>query len=212
MPDSIAPPTVAGQAPEPVTPLVGDPQQTPPPASGDPALTPEQYQRMIADLRKESAAHRTKLAAFEKAQADAAAAQLSDIEKATRRAETAEAEKTALAAKHQQTILHLAMLRTANKVGLVTPEAQDAALKLLDVSALELDDDGQPKNMEKALNDLLVKYPFLKPAAAPAPAAPAIPPMNPARSAITTPQQRTGPLSLTDAWRLHEQQKQQTPH
>src|SRR5258708_12019955 len=52
----------AGNAGTDPQPQAGDPQPTPQAGSGK---TPEDYERMIADLRKENAGHRTRLKKFE---------------------------------------------------------------------------------------------------------------------------------------------------
>jgi len=52
--------------------------------------SPEDYKRMIAELRKENASHRTKLKSFEEAQAAAELAKLGDLEKAQKQAEQAQ--------------------------------------------------------------------------------------------------------------------------
>jgi hypothetical protein len=140
------------------------------------------YERMIADLRKENASHRTKLKSFEEAQAAAEAAKLSDLEKAQKaladlQTKHAELEKSA---KDRST---KAEIRAAAAQHGIKPEL---ATRLIDTGAIEFGDDGEPKNIGKLLEQLVKDYPELKgqttPGATPKPASTGAP-MNPPRSA-----------------------------
>lgn len=58
--------------------------------------------------------------------------------------------------------LESAVTAHAARLNIIDPEA---AVKLLDRSLLELDDDGNPKNVETALRDLIKERPYLAPKA-----------------------------------------------
>jgi len=50
------------------------------------------------------------------------------------------------------------VMLAASKLGIVDP---DAAFRLLDTASLEFDDNGQPKDVERALKALLSNKPYL---------------------------------------------------
>ena len=86
--------------------------------------SPEDYERMIAELRKENAGARTKLKAFEDAQAAADLAKLGDLEKATKRADNAEKQ-----IQQYKTELVNAQVRLAAKdKGIIDPDMAALAL------------------------------------------------------------------------------------
>ena len=148
-------------------------------------MTIEQYKAALADrqgaldtARKESIEHRKKLAAFEKAQADLDAAKLSDIEKAAKRADEAEAKVKEYEAK----LLQATVRDAARALGFVNP---DLAAKLITV-----DPDATPEDIQSALAALLKDNPYLAAQAPSGSVRPAAqPPMNGARAQRTQPQQ-----------------------
>ena len=70
--------------------------------------------------------------------------------------------------------LQIAVQGAATKLGIVDP---DVALALIQ-SSIEYDDAGQPKDVEKALNELLTQKPYLKAQPAPTGVSPTNPPRN----------------------------------
>lgn len=142
-------------------PQAGDPQaqvadaQQPPTGSADgeggtgpdvAALT-----RELAAVRREAAGYRTKLKGYEDADKTAA-------EKANERIAELEAERDALAAARREDTLRLAASAAARKLGFRNP---DLAYRLVASGSVEYDDAGQPKNVEKVLDDIAKVDPYL---------------------------------------------------
>ncbi len=180
----------------PATPQAGDAGTTPAQAATTTTTdtqavkSPEDYERMIADLRKENASHRVKLKAVEDAEAARQLAALSDAEKLQKRAEQAEKQIQ----QYKDQIVLEKVINAAHKKGIIDPELAALAVK----GNLEFGDDGMPSNLDKALDDLIKAKPYLVPKAdEPPPAspaqtanrAPAVPAMNPGRSSIQQPGQ-----------------------
>lgn len=144
-PTGQAPNADPGQAPTP---------QTPTPQAGSTAKSADEYEKMIADLRKENAGHRTKLTAFEKAQQEAEAAKLDDL---TRTQKAYEKAQTQLKALQDRAVAYEVQLQ-ATQLGIHDP---DAAAKLIDSAALEVDDNGIPTNAKELLEKLIKAKPYL---------------------------------------------------
>ena len=145
-----------------------------------------------------------KLADYEEAERKAQEAQLSEIERTTKKYQELQSQHETYVRTMQERIVRYEVEREASKIGIIDP---DAATKLLDWSQIEYDEDGTPKNADKLLAALVKQRPWLKPAppaetekteqnanpaAQPAPAAaqqtpPRIPAMSPGRSTIATP-------------------------
>jgi len=179
--DPINPP---GQAPTtpPTDPQAGEGQK--PPKSAD------DYERMIAELRKESAAHRTKLKKFEDEEAKRLEAQLTEQQKKDKQfADLQKAHDDALRS-HQEYKVSTEVRLQAAQMGFA--DLSDAT-RLLDWSQITYDDDGTPNNVAALLKDLLKAKPYLagKPAATPPTSGGAT---NPPRS------QTSGQQEITDAF------------
>jgi hypothetical protein len=157
----------------------------------------------LAELRKvraEAAAHRTKLAAFEKAQAEAEAAKLSEQQRTEKRLADLQREHEELTKRSQERTIRYEVQLHATRMGIVDP---DAAVKLLDWSELEYNDDGTPKNTESVLKKLVAARPWLVQATTePTPAAPQrnVQATNPGRS-TQMPQQITAEQYLDRKYR-----------
>ncbi len=149
----------------PVTPQAGGTGDTSPqagnttpsqPQAGGGTKTVEDYERMLADVRKEAASYRTKLKSFEEAEEAAKLAAMGDLDKANKKASDLEAKLQA-----QQQKLVDAQVRIAAQAKGVHPDALDlVALALagkLDASADDFD-----KALDKAIDDLLTAKPMLK--------------------------------------------------
>lgn len=166
-----------------------------------------EHDRIIAELRKENAAHRKKLSAYEeteKQQAEAKKladeAQLSEIDRVKKQHAEIQSQHNALMLELQETRIQHAVERAAHDLKFIHPEI---AGRLLDRAELEFEDNGTPKNAKQLLEKLLKAMPELArtetPAQQPAipqsatpsaptrPGTPALPAMNPGRTQITPP-------------------------
>lgn len=194
---------------------------TPPASAGatptKPTTTIEEALARIAELErhasnKEEEASRhgkkltdaeKKLAAYEQKEKLAQEAALSEVEKASKRAQELEA----LNQQYKQQLITSQVKLAAQAKGII--DADIAALAIQD--KLELGEDGMPTNVDKALDDLIKNKPYLAPKPAeptqeipPAQTAmqqkpPATPAMNPGRTQISppsAPQQQGKPIGL----------------
>lgn len=144
-----------------------------------------------------------KLAEYEEAERQAKEAQLSEIERTTKKYQELQSQHDTYVKSMQERIVRYEVEKEAGKLGIIDP---DAATKLLDWSQIEYEEDGTPKNADKLLAALVKQRPWLKPAQASpepekteqnAPAAaqqqatpttpPRIPAMSPGRSSIAAP-------------------------
>lgn len=196
----MANPTASGEGATPNP----DPGATPIAATGatPAAMTAEQMQAEIKRLtetldatRKESIQHRTKLTAFEKAQADADAAKLDDVQRAAKRAEEAEAKVK----EYQEKLMATQVKLAAQSMNFVNPEL---AAKLITVEP-----DASETDILKALQALATNDPYLIKAAdsTPPAAAPRQAPSNPPRGATNpvapAPFDPRNPPSLQSIWK-----------
>ena len=156
--------------------------------------TPEDYERMVAELRRENASYRTRQKAIEDAQAAADLAKLGDLEKAQKQA--ADAQKQIET--YKQELVNSRVREAAITKGIIDPEIAALALK----DKLEYGDDGMPTNLEKALDDLVKAKPYLLTQADSAAQTastnrpPTTPANNPGRSQIVQPgQQQPGKVT-----------------
>jgi hypothetical protein len=108
----------------------------------------------IKKVRAEAAAHRTKLAAYEKAQAEADAAKLSDIEKAAKRADDAESR----AKDYQSRYVSSEIRVLAQTLGFANPAT---AYKLIRDELVYDEKTGEATNAEDLLKALLKSDPYL---------------------------------------------------
>lgn len=120
----------------------------------------DDYERMIAELRKENASHRTKLNAIEKAQQEAEEAKLSELEKERKARTAAETALNDRTRAYQERLIRAEIKADAATLGIIDP---DAVVKLLDWSEFEYDDEGVPTNTDKLIADLLKAKPYLAP-------------------------------------------------
>jgi hypothetical protein len=108
-------------------------------------------QRELAEARREAAKHRTDLRKVTDAQ-------LSETERLQRRVTELEAEREELGKRERERSVRFAALEAAARLGFRDPEL---AVRLIDRDAVEVRDDGTPKNVERLLADLLGKAPYL---------------------------------------------------
>jgi hypothetical protein len=121
-------------------------------------MSAEEAARVIAELRRENAKHRTDLKKFEDAQ-------LTEQQRLEKRATEAEAAATA----YQQRIAAYEVKLAAQRLGIIDPDLALLAIQ----SQLEYADDGTPKNADKLLEALAKAKPYLVAAPAQTPAQPA---------------------------------------
>lgn len=180
---------MADEPQTPATPQAGGTGSTSPQAGNTTPTTPQagdgktaaDYERMIAELRKENATHRTKLKSFEEAEEAAKMAAMGDLDKERKLRETAETKL-----KEQQQKLIDAQVRLAAQSKGVHPDALDlVALALngkLDASAADFD-----AKLDAAIDELLTAKPMLKVSESGARYAPPTGANNPGRANVTQP-------------------------
>jgi len=112
----------------------------------------------VKKLRAEAAQYRTRLRELEqkvKAHEDEKLSEQEKLQKKLTELEREAAEKAR--ALQERTTEYEVKLKAAN-LGIIDPEA---AWRLLDVAAVEFDDDGKPKNIEPLLKELIKNKPYL---------------------------------------------------
>jgi hypothetical protein len=150
-----ATPPAKGGEPEPKAPAKGGEAEEPQLGdAGKQALAEERNARRAAEKRAEKA---------EAALKDRQDADLSESEKKDRKIADLERLIADKDRTHQERITRAETIRHAAKLGYRDP---DDAHRLLDPAAIEYDDDGQPKNVEALLTELLKAKPYLAAASA----------------------------------------------
>lgn len=117
----------------------------------------------VRKLRAESARYRTQMSKLEEQLKGLNDAQLSEKERLQKRVAELERQHVDEERERQERTLRYEAMLMAGKLGLVDP---DAAYRLLDLTAIEYDDNGKPSNLEQAMNDLVKQRPYLKAAGA----------------------------------------------
>jgi uncharacterized protein YhaN len=84
--------------------------------------------------------------------------QMSEAEKLSTRLKELEGQQANWNKERQEMLVRSEVMAAAGKLGLVDP---DAAYRLLDLAALEYDENGKPKNLDKALAELIKAKPYL---------------------------------------------------
>ncbi len=136
-----------------------DPQAgTSPNTSQKAARSADDYERMLSELRKENASHRTRLKKFEDEERARTEAQLSEQQKLEKRLADLQTQHDQVLRQSQERLVNAEVRLTATQLGIIDP---DAAVRLLDWSALEYDEQGNPKNVDVLLKTLLKAKPYL---------------------------------------------------
>lgn len=155
-----------------------DPTTTPVPGQPDPSLTPaapeppsdktfnqDQVDRIVQErLARQKAQFqgydefKTKAEQFDQMQQQ----QMSELEKANKRAADLERELADATAARQESLLRASVVAEAAKRNVVDP---DAAIALIDRTLLEFDEQGEPVNIPTAMDSLLEQRPYLVAAA-----------------------------------------------
>jgi hypothetical protein len=150
----------ANQTPQ--TPQVGTQQTLDAPQAGDSTqpstLTLEQALDALKKARAEAASYRVKLNDYERQQQEAERAKLTKEEQLSAKIADYERDLAEKTRQHQERMVRYEVRLHAAKLGIIDPEAAE---KLLDLSQLEYDGDGTPKNMQKLLQDLVKAKPYL---------------------------------------------------
>lgn len=126
------------------------------PASGAEVMSLDEARK----LRRESQNLRKRLAEFEKVDGERKAAELSEVERATQQKAALEQELAKLKAEQRAQVVRYEVMLRASALNVVDP---DAAVKLLDLDGLAVDDDGavDGDTVDKALKALLKGKPYL---------------------------------------------------
>jgi non-ribosomal peptide synthetase component F len=185
--ETTATPLQAGDGGTNLTPQAGDTTSTEPQAGeshNKPSKSIEDLERMIADLRKENAGHRTRLKKFEEEANQRAEAQLSKEQLLEKQYNDLKAEHDdVLEGQFEQMIDH-EIERQAAKLG-VNPKHLDRVGRLLDWEEIDIDEDsGTAKNIADLVGQLVKDMPELL-GKAPVSSGGAT---NPSRSISSTPQ------------------------
>jgi hypothetical protein len=131
---------------------VASPQEGAIPAqAAEPSLDAAALQRELAEARREAAKYRTDLRKVTDAQ-------LTESERLQRRVAELEQERAESAARDRERAVRLAALEAAAKLGFRDP---DLAVRLVDPTAVEVRDDGTPKDVERLLSEVLTRSPYL---------------------------------------------------
>lgn len=125
---------------------------------GTAGLDPAILVRERDEAKREAQGLRGRIAALEKAEQQRKDAALSDLEKAQQRITELESEKAESLVREQARTLRLATEAAARKLGFWDP---DVAYGLVDRNAVEFDDDGNPRNVERLLADIAKAKPRL---------------------------------------------------
>jgi hypothetical protein len=129
------------------------------PAGGGTQITdPTVLQRELDEARREAAAHRTRLKAFEDAESAKAEAAKSELQKAMDRAAEAEKARDDALAQVKARDLRLSTVEAARKLGFRNPEI---AHRLIAASDVEYTAEGAPKNIEQLLTKIAESDPYL---------------------------------------------------
>ncbi|HOM83934.1 MAG TPA: phage scaffolding protein [Armatimonadota bacterium] len=112
----------------------------------------------VRKLRAEAAEYRKRLRELEAAVKKQEEAKLSETERLQQRLAELEREQAEWQRERQERTLKYEVMLAAGRLGIVDAEA---AYKLLDLSTIEFDEDGNPTNIEKALRNLVSKRPYL---------------------------------------------------
>lgn len=120
---------------------------------------PRVLQAELSRAREEAAAARVELKALRDAEKARADAELTETQRMTKRQRELEEEVERLQKQAREAAITAAIAKTAVALGVIDP---DAAVKLLDTDALDIDDKtGEPKNIEEALRALIKAKPYL---------------------------------------------------
>lgn len=156
-----APPPPEGQAPTATLPPAGTPPEPQPQAGNGQAKTTEDYERMIAELRRENASRRTSEATTAAELKKFQDAQLSDQQKRERDFGELQTKAQGYEARLQQQALQLAGYRQGAALGIGDITAALALVQVEHGAEVKFSADGQPENIEDLLKAVLKAHPVL---------------------------------------------------
>lgn len=150
----------------------GDPSQSTPPQAGNttpsdpqagagttpPQKSTEDYERIIADLRKENAGHRTARKTLEEEKRLRDEAQLSEQQKLEKNYADLQRSHEEYKTEVQSKLIRSEIRTAAADLGFTDPAD---AISLINRSELEYDDDGVPSNAKALLEKLAKAKPYL---------------------------------------------------
>lgn len=146
-------PNVSGQVPQ------TDQQAATAGAQAGQEPEPEKFDaEYVRRLRAEAAEYRKRMRELEQKVQEHETAKLSETEKLQKRLAELEREQANYQRERQERTLKYETMLQASRLGIVDPEA---AYRLLDLTKIEFDEDGTPKNVEQALKELLKAKPYL---------------------------------------------------
>lgn len=182
-----------------------EPAEPKEPAEPAKTFTQDELDRIVAERiareRKKFADYddlKTKLTAFEQAEEERKKAEMTEKERleaekaeAAKRAEEAEGKaQAALEAANQRLIRSEFRLMARSDEFKIRPDALDAALKLADLSAVKVDEDGNVSGVKEALEALIKSSPYLIEQAAPTKPKQIGEPSNPVADEVKTLEQQ----------------------
>ena len=126
-------------------------------ADGKQQISQQDFERIVSDLRKENASHRTKLKKFEEDEAKRTEAQLTEQQLLQKKAADLQALYDSTLREKQDMAVNLKVQALSSSLGIV--DAETAALLIK--PKIEYDENNAPKNIETLLKDLLKEKPFL---------------------------------------------------
>lgn len=149
-------------APAPALSTAGTPA---PPAPTEDPYDRDRAMRTIATLRdveKQAKADKRELEELRRSKQEREEADLSEKDKAERRAAELKAERDSLKSLHRETVTKYEVQLAAQRLGFRDVEV--ASLLVTQRNALKYDDDGTPTNVDAVLKDILRDKPYLGPA------------------------------------------------
>lgn len=152
----------------------------------------------VKKLRAEAAEYRRRLRELEQVVKQHEESKLSETERLQKRLAELEREQAAWQRERQERTLKYETMLAASRLGIVDPEA---AYRLLDLAKLEFDEDGNPRNLDKALQELLKAKPYLAGHAAAVAGSPTNPVTGQQRGAFLAEQ-----LNDYQFWRQHREE------
>ncbi len=187
--------------PTPTTPQAGDGGQAPQPQAGNttpgepqvgepqskPSRSADEYERMIAELRKENASARVKAKELDDLRKQIEEEKLSEKERLERRLAEAQKEREQALVRAQEGIVNAEIKAELAAQGLRNPKLA----RLIDRERIEFDDNGNPTNIADLIADVLKEMPELKGQSQQSRPASSGGATNPARSQTSAPQEIT---------------------
>lgn len=146
------------------------------------ALSPGVHEAELRRARKQVAELRQRLKEYEAKVAQYEAAQKTETERYRDRVAELERAVAEAERQRQELLIRSSVINAAYRLGAVDP---DAVFRLIDLSKVDFDEDGNPIGVEEAVKELLAARPYLRAVSQ----ASQTSPTNPPRQATLTPEQ-----------------------